>query len=335
MSERRASPPAEGVESAGLLAHRSGHRRLLTLAAASAALTALLLRADTSRSALQVASGASPLWLALCVAAIAGTYLCAAVVMTAASMAPLRTRPTLVAQLAVAFANRLAPAGLGGAALSVRYLERSGARRADALAAVAASNLSVLAVHLVAFIALAPFVPDVPVGVHLGRPQAALLAVIGAAVLTGVVTTLWRLPGVRPARPDGGAGPPGRLEGVGTTLAAVVSRRGRCGALLGGSAAIMVLHGLAVWTVLRSVGAASSLVGCLVIYLVAAAVGALSPTPGGLGGIEATLVAGLVATATPPPQASAAVMLYHLLAFWLPVLPGAVAFSRLRRAELL
>lgn len=320
---------------------------MLVLAAASAALTVLLMRADASRSALRVATGASPPWLALCTVTIAATYPCAAAVMAAATPTRLAARPTLVAQLAVAFANRLAPAGLGGAALSVRYLERCGAARPEAFAAVAAANLGVVVVHLVAFAALAPFVPDVPIGVSLGRSQVALLAVIALAVVAGAATTVWRLPGTRrlrarragPAGTDAAladaAAPGGAFAGMGSALATVLRRRGRRDALLGGCASIMVLHGLAVWTVLHAVGARTPLVGCLVVYLVAAAVGAISPTPGGLGGIEATLVAGLVAIATPPAQASAAVMLYHLLAFWLPVAPGAFAFSALRRAELL
>jgi len=66
-------------------------------------------------------------------------------------------------------------------------------------------------------------------------------------------------------------------------------------------------------------------------YLTAAAIGAVSPTPGGLGAVEAALVAGLIGLGVPPGPAIAGVLSFRLITYWLPVIPGVVAFRVLRR----
>jgi glycosyltransferase 2 family protein len=67
-----------------------------------------------------------------------------------------------------------------------------------------------------------------------------------------------------------------------------------------------------------------------VAYLAGAAVASVSPTPGGLGALEAALVAGLTAVGGPAGPAVAGVLAFRLLTFWLPILPGWMAYRTLR-----
>jgi uncharacterized protein (TIRG00374 family) len=71
----------------------------------------------------------------------------------------------------------------------------------------------------------------------------------------------------------------------------------------------------------------------LVIYLAAAAAASLSPTPGGLGAIEAALVAGLTRSGTAVTAAVAGVLAYRIVSYWLPIIPGLIAFRWLRRTN--
>jgi undecaprenyl-diphosphatase len=57
----------------------------------------------------------------------------------------------------------------------------------------------------------------------------------------------------------------------------------------------------------------------------------VSPTPGGLGALDAGLVAGLTHVGVPASIAVAGVLSYRLVTYWFPVLPGVVAFRWLRR----
>jgi undecaprenyl-diphosphatase len=67
------------------------------------------------------------------------------------------------------------------------------------------------------------------------------------------------------------------------------------------------------------------------VYLGAAAIGSVAPTPGGLGALEAALAAGFVAAGAPSGPAVATVLTYRLITYWLPVLPGVVFYRLLRR----
>jgi uncharacterized protein (TIRG00374 family) len=59
--------------------------------------------------------------------------------------------------------------------------------------------------------------------------------------------------------------------------------------------------------------------------------GGLLPLPGGLGGIDGGLIGTLIVFGTPAAPTAAAVIVYRVILFWLPLLVGAVAFLSLRR----
>ena len=58
------------------------------------------------------------------------------------------------------------------------------------------------------------------------------------------------------------------------------------------------------------------------VYLGASVIAAASPTPGGLGAIEAAPIAGLTGIGISSGPAVSAVLVYRLATYWLPVLPG-------------
>jgi uncharacterized protein (TIRG00374 family) len=68
-----------------------------------------------------------------------------------------------------------------------------------------------------------------------------------------------------------------------------------------------------------------------VVYLAGATIGQAAPTPGGLGAVEAALAAGLTAAGLPGGIAVSAVLLYRLLTFWIPTIPGYAAFNWLTK----
>jgi len=70
------------------------------------------------------------------------------------------------------------------------------------------------------------------------------------------------------------------------------------------------------------------------VYLGGAVVSAAAPTPGGLGAMEAALVAGLTHLGLHDGKAVASVLTFRLLTYWLPILPGYLALHDLRRRNL-
>jgi uncharacterized protein (TIRG00374 family) len=85
------------------------------------------------------------------------------------------------------------------------------------------------------------------------------------------------------------------------------------------------------WATFHAVGVSPPLTVILMAYLIGQLGGAL-PLPGGIGGIDGGLFGTLVVYGTPAGPAAAAVLIYRVILFWLPLAIGALAFVSLRRA---
>ena len=59
--------------------------------------------------------------------------------------------------------------------------------------------------------------------------------------------------------------------------------------------------------------------------------GNLLPLPGGLGGVDGGMIGALAAFGVPFSLATVAVLTYRAFSFWLPTIPGAIAYFQLRR----
>jgi undecaprenyl-diphosphatase len=115
-------------------------------------------------------------------------------------------------------------------------------------------------------------------------------------------------------------------------LNVLVRQPTRALALLGSSAGITAAYALALAAAVQAAGGGPSLLSIFGVYLGGSAVAAAAPTPGGLGALEAGLVAGLTAVGQGAAAAVTAVLVFRLVTYWLPVVPGAAAFWTLRRA---
>ena len=56
------------------------------------------------------------------------------------------------------------------------------------------------------------------------------------------------------------------------------------------------------------------------------------PIPGGVGGVEGGMIGAFIGLGVPSGLAIVAVLTYRAFAFWLPTVPGALAFVGLRRS---
>ena len=86
---------------------------------------------------------------------------------------------------------------------------------------------------------------------------------------------------------------------------------------------------------LRSVRVHPAILVAAVVYLAGNAAGSAAPTPGGIGGVEAVLAAGLTAIGIPAHQAIAAVLIFRTATFWLPIPVGWISYLQLQRRGIL
>ena len=108
-----------------------------------------------------------------------------------------------------------------------------------------------------------------------------------------------------------------RASGV---LASLMRRRIAGAAAVAGSAIAVSARVLGVLAVAHAVGTAVPVGAQATAVLAVAAVGAVGPLPGGIGVIEPGLVTALVIGGADPAPAVAAVLIYAVLAIWLPLL---------------
>ena len=101
--------------------------------------------------------------------------------------------------------------------------------------------------------------------------------------------------------------------------------------LFGGSALVTLAYIGGLAASVAAFGTSASIVQVGAVYLVASLIAAASPTPGGLGAIEAATIAGLTGIGISSGPAVSAVLIYRLATYWLPVLPGWYSWRLLQR----
>jgi conserved hypothetical protein len=123
--------------------------------------------------------------------------------------------------------------------------------------------------------------------------------------------------------PPGASAITTRVHGFVDAVEQIGTHPRRLGVTLGFSALGWGFQMVALWVALRAVGAPVSLAIPVVVVPLGAIAGA-TPLPGGVGGIEAALVALLVAAPVGVSQAAAlgAVVLFRGAVYWLPTLVG-------------
>ena len=84
------------------------------------------------------------------------------------------------------------------------------------------------------------------------------------------------------------------------------------------------------WACFNAFGEAPSFAIVTVAYFVGMLANTL-PLPGGVGGVDGGMVGALIAFGVEPELALLAVLGYRGFVFWLPIVPGAIAYLTLRR----
>ena len=267
-------------------------------------------------------------WVIPVVAGSALTYIGASISLTGYVRERLSFLRTFLTQLAASFAGFVTPPAVGGVALNVRYLQKSGLSAAAAGTSVAVYQLVNAVLHIVLLVVFAA-ASGSSAEHSLPIPGWAFIALGAAAVAISVLfATPWGrrwaraqiLPTVREALPrliDVATHPVKLSEGIGGTL------------LLNGG------YIVALWSSVQAFGGGIPLSTAAVVYLAGGAVGSVAPTPGGLGAVEAAMSAGLVAAGMAGASAVSAVLLFRLATFWVPVPIGWLSFSWLQKHDAL
>jgi len=228
----------------------------------------------------------------------------------------------------------LAAGGAGGVALTAWALKRSGM---DGRTVARRMTSFLVILYGVYMAALLVFGVSLYVGLLSGSAPVGLTlvpAAFGALVIIAALS-LSRLRGVTGvAAPESSRAIVRRAKWLGHSVAAGV--RGALGLFrsrepgLLGAIAWWGFDIAVLWAAFHAFGHVPPVGVIVMAYFVGTLANTL-PLPGGIGGVDGGMIGAFLAFGVDPGTAVLAVLAYRAIAFWLPTLPGGIAYFQLRR----
>jgi len=300
---------------------------ILALAGAFYVLLPQLAGVDKSFKALGSANWA---WLLVAVAMSALIDVASAIRIGGAVPLHLPLFATVKAQLASSFVNRVTPANVGGMALNVRFLRKAGVAPAEAVTAVGLNSLAGGVVHLLLLVVFLAWA---------GRGGGSAFALPSSSKLLVVIAVVLAVAGAVAATRLGRRFIRTRVVAYARQSLSSMSRLTRSplklAMLFGGSAAVYLAYVGALAAAVAALHGKVAFAQVGAVFLGGSLIAAAAPTPGGLGALEAALVAGFTGVGMAPDVALAVVLSYRLVTYWLPILPGWLSLHDLERTNLL
>jgi uncharacterized membrane protein YbhN (UPF0104 family) len=250
-----------------------------------------------------------------------------------------RRESYLITMAALAASRVFAAGGAGGLVLQAWALRQAGlAKRV-----VADKTIAFL---VLTYLPYAATVVVVGIGLRIGvfpGPAPFTMTVV-PAIIAGIMMALCglllRVPTDLQRRLDGFARRTGFIGRAAQKLASVPAAtsaglhdalghlRRRDPALLGASA-FWAFQVAVLWAAFRAFGDAPPLAVLIQAFFVGM-LGNLLPIPGGVGGVEGGMIGAFAAFGVDAGLAVVAVLVFRAMTFWLPLLPGVIAFFKLR-----
>jgi uncharacterized membrane protein YbhN (UPF0104 family) len=289
---------------------------------------------DVSRS-FDTVIGAEWLWVIMALVLAQLAYVASAVEGIGSVAGPLPFGRAVAVEVAKAF-SALAGGSAAVFATRVRFYQKQGYDSTAALSSGAIMTVSSWLATVVLFVVSLPFAWG-SINLQL-TPESGgnsklvwiiLAVVVAVAIVAGLVLGVPRFRRLAASKllP--------RLRDVWSNLVQVASSPRKLILLLGGSFAAELLVAMALSVSLRAFGDHLRLPILIVVITLAAMIGAVAPSPGGIGVVEAGIILGLTAAGVSEADATAAVFIQRLFTSYLPPIWGWITLLWLRRRDYL
>ena len=312
--------PTADAEPARL--NRFSTRTVLMAVVALVAVWTLLAQLDFQQVSAAV-SQANIWWMLAALAFSVATYVGAGLTLVAFSPERLSLWRSTEVHLASAVVSLVAPAGVGGAAINLRFLNRKGVPTAVGVATVALVQVVQFIVTVVLLVVLAAMTGQ---STGLTLPSGWVLVAAGAIVVVAAVVLV-----IPQARTWAWAKIEPTYRQVWPRLVWVMSNPMRLALGVGGALTLSLSYILSFSASLWAFGYTVPFAVLAITYLASNTVGSIVPSPGGIGPVELALTAGLVAAGVPYGVALSTAIVYRLVTFWIPIPVGWLSLQRLQK----
>ena len=301
-------------------------RNLIILGIFLVVLYVLLPQFGAFKHSLHSLRDARPAWIALAVVAVAAMYSASAGMYVALARSRLRYGRTLLVEMASLFASRLLPAGIGPIGINYAYLRKNKHTQLQAGSVVAVNNLlgfigNMLLLGLALMLYHSPLQHSSRIFNKRDLVIVLLVLFLGLAVLVLRSSLRHKVMGL--------------VRSAVRNVRLYKTHPLRVLLALSCTMALTACHTFCLYACAHAVGVHLSVVQALLALTVEVAGATVTPTPGGLGGAEASLVAALVAFGFAGSAGLAVALLFRLLTYWLALIVGGTAFVAAERLRYL
>lgn len=319
-----ADTPQESIQPANL--QRFAPKTMITFAVL--ALAAIILMGSLNFSDIVAAvKQANPIWIAIAFAFAAATWVGGAVPLVAFSQEKVKFGDSILAQVAASIVTLVAPAGIGPAALNLRFLTKQKMSTAAAVTTVTLQQISQFLVTISLLVTVLFFSGS---SLSVSLPYGAIIA--GVAVVALVVIICISIPKIRKfiwskIEPT--------WKQVYPRLMWVAGQPQRLLAVLAGNMLMNIGFVGAFWASLKAMGGSLNLVTLSITYLASNSLGSVVPSPGGIGPVEAALTGGLQVAGIAVSIALPTAIIYRLVTFYGRAPFGWVALKIMQKRNLI
>jgi glycosyltransferase 2 family protein len=283
------------------------------------AVCVLLPQIDTLKQSIKLLSDIEPAWAIAASAISFVTYLYAAATYKFLAFANLSYRQLILIQLTAMFVNRLVPGGIGALGVNIAFLMKHKHTGSQAAVVASVNNSWGFIGHALLLIIFFTFSKSTyPINYPALPPT--LLYALSALVGLLLASFLFKRNKIGKFIKDAMA-----------QLASYRHRKYNLLKALISSCGLTLTNLVVLYCCTQAVQLDLSLGVTFIILSLGVSLGAAVPTPGGLGGFEAGLVAGFVAYGVPGAAAIAAALLYRLITYWLAALIGGLVLIYVRK----
>ncbi len=271
---------------------------------------------------LSLVANSSWVWLGVAIIAMVLTFVISALVQYIAGDSTGRLSHLLALGFAGSFLNHFLPFSIGGVGLLAEYYRKLGQPRSQSIVtATAPLVIGAVTTILVALIISPVTVIELAHNVRDAASSRAILLIVVVVLGSIVFLSVVFRNKIKEKAVEAVAG----LRGIrGFQQMAKVA----VGSILMSLVAAFVLYAS-----IHAIHADVSFIVVLTLFIVSLLVSEVSPSPGGLGATEAVLILGLTGAGLSASQAVAATLVFRFITFLLPIIPGAIAFTRLDRLQ--
>ena len=262
------------------------------------------------------------IYILLAVCVFVATYFVAAVMYMLLRKHKLLYGRTLLVQVSSGFANRLLPAGLGGMGLIAQYLRSQGHTGSEAVTVVGMDNTIGLVGHFGLFFGIIALGNVTLTQLHLPHITWSIYFILVITAVFIALVVIFQRFRIRLML---------SLKNVFSEVLGYRENPLRLMLAILDSILLTLLYVSILWLCANALRVELPMTKILIVFTAGALVGTATPTPGGLVGTEAGLFGGFVAYGVSDSTALAIALLYRLITYWLPIVPGLAAFTIAQR----